>query len=185
MEVARYQVRTDKNRMSGITFKNPDNAVFCPKHNFLPKIWDVDGSVSGIPGFIMNSIGKDERDGIDPLIDDGTCVYIDTSSSNNAPIIKCGPASKSAFKYFTAEKPGQEDEVIVKRKDNGAGRSIDRYFDTKFAFFARPDVTYQVNYNGESKCFKGLIRDGIVGEVYQFEFVGKSGKKTYNFKSIR
>ena len=43
--------------MAGLTFKNPDEPTYCPKQNFLAKIWDADGSVYGNnEGFIMNGI---------------------------------------------------------------------------------------------------------------------------------
>ena len=89
-----------KNVMARITFRNPSSPIFCPKSGFYPHIWDYDGSVSGRPGFIMNSYGYGDQVGIDTLINDGSCHYLNTQSTNKAPVITCGMGAKSSYTYF-------------------------------------------------------------------------------------
>lgn len=162
---------SSKNLVAGLTFRNPASPIFCPKSNFLPHIWDFDGSLSGRQGFLMNPYGFGSSAGIDTLINDGSCTYMNTQATNNAPIISCGLGAKSAYTYFRPLTYESTAGFFVRRTDDGAERRIAAFSDTTFVFYSRPDLTYSMRYTGlSSMCFRIYIRDGQEGEVYRFMF---------------
>ena len=60
-------------------------------------------------------------------------------------------------------------------RDGGASRKISPYNgNSKYAFYALPNVRYQITYQGPSRSFKAMVHDGQAGETYLFDFQGKS-----------
>ncbi len=163
---------SSKNLYARQTFSNPSTPIFCNKPNFYPKLWDWDGTLAGTPrGFIMNPIDINGVQGIDPLIDDGSCKYL--PQSNGARIISCGPGTKSAYVFFGALESGLNGNFIVwpdqqpskQRIIGSRGAPFSDYF-----LYMRPGTVYRFRYTGHYSCFRFDVRDGQQQDVYRFIF---------------